>query len=212
MEGATSDVAGTGDSHPGAATVAHESVLTLTVTALGSLHGQRFVLGDGELTVGRASTSDIRIDDPYVSRRHAVIHRAQDEVAIEDANSIAGVLVNGDRITGRTTLRVGDRIKLGSIELELQRNELSPDSARSEGAAAPPSVSPETSPEWTPGAEPETQGSELTPASHLPLTAARRGRRPDLGNEFSVPAMTRATQILNRAIWYVIANPLASLF
>jgi FHA domain len=91
----------------------------LVVTSEGELHG--CTLAFGELTIGRAPESDLRLDDPYVSRRHAVVRRTGDELAIEDAGSRAGVVVNDVRVSGPTVLREGDRVRLGRVELELQR-------------------------------------------------------------------------------------------
>lgn len=130
MEGATSDLtaaASRGDPHPDTAIPHRESVLTLVVTAPESVRGQEFPVRAGELTIGRGSTSDIRIDNPYVSRRHALIRRAGAEVVIEDAGSSAGVIVNGERVTEPRALQVGDAVRLGTVELMVERREPNPD-------------------------------------------------------------------------------------
>jgi len=91
----------------------------LVVTSEGELHGR--TLAFGELTIGRAPESDLRLDDPYVSRHHAVVKRTGDALMIEDAGSRAGVVVNDVPAGGPTVLREGDRVRLGSVELELRR-------------------------------------------------------------------------------------------
>jgi len=76
-------------------------------------------LTQGRFTVGRSSDSQLLLEDPLVSRHHAVVIVQEDAVAIEDQESRNGVLVNGLRISGRTELRPGDLIVIGSQELTL---------------------------------------------------------------------------------------------
>ena len=61
--------------------------------------------------------SDIFKDERGISRHHAQIERAGDDYVIEDQDSRNGTQVNGKRLTGRQTLRNGDRIGLCTIEL-----------------------------------------------------------------------------------------------
>jgi pSer/pThr/pTyr-binding forkhead associated (FHA) protein len=83
-------------------------------------HRQRELdLSEGSLSVGRSSTCQLFLDDPLVSRRHAVFLVASTGVTIEDQQSRNGVLVNGHRIEGRTVLSPGDKILIGSAELTL---------------------------------------------------------------------------------------------
>lgn len=88
----------------------------LVVTDPVQLRGQSFALGKAEQRVGRAEECDIRVDDPGVSRCHAVIRRVGGEVIVEDAGSTNGVVVNKARVNGSAGLRSGDRIRLGGIE------------------------------------------------------------------------------------------------
>ena len=53
-----------------------------------------------------------------VSRRHCAVARRGDEVVIED-HSTHGSFVNGERIDGHATLEIGDRLRLGDVELLL---------------------------------------------------------------------------------------------
>jgi pSer/pThr/pTyr-binding forkhead associated (FHA) protein len=103
----------------------------LVVVSSGALHGQTLVLDGPEWTVGRAADNDLRLDDLYTSRHHAVLRRAGSAVLIEDAGSSAGVYVNGHRIDGPALLRPGDVIRLGRIDLQLH--------AEGRAAAQPPS-------------------------------------------------------------------------
>ena len=113
-------------------TMVFSAVPVLVVTSEGELHGR--TLAFGELTIGRAPGSDLRLDDPYVSRRHAVVSRTGDELVIEDAGSRAGVVVNDFPTSGPTVLREGDRVRLGRVDLELRRiTGAAPDPVESQG-------------------------------------------------------------------------------
>jgi hypothetical protein len=81
--------------------------------------GQRLVLPaeSRKLTMGRDPDSDIRLDDPEVSRWHAVLLRTGSEWLIDDIGSTNGTYVNGSRITARTTLHTGDTMELGNASL-----------------------------------------------------------------------------------------------
>ncbi len=76
-------------------------------------------LNEGQFAVGRSSTCQLSLDDPLVSRLHAVFFVGDRHVTVEDQASRNGVLVNGQRIAARTQLRPGDRILIGSQELML---------------------------------------------------------------------------------------------
>jgi FHA domain len=107
------------------------------------MRGQGFVLTSEQLTIGRGVENDVRIEDPRVSRRHAVIRWVRDVVTIEDAQSSAGVVVNNGRVTAPRTLRAGDRIRLGPVELELKGGSgPEPAPPRSADAGRPPHGQP----------------------------------------------------------------------
>ena len=64
-------------------------------------------------TIGRAGC-DLDLNDPDVSRRHAVIREAGEGIALEDLGSTNGTWVNGRRIEGVVTLAAGDEIRFGN--------------------------------------------------------------------------------------------------
>jgi predicted component of type VI protein secretion system len=76
-------------------------------------------LSEGQFVVGRSAGCQLSLDDPLVSRRHALLIVAKDGVTVEDLQSRNGVVVNGERIPSRTPLSAGDRIMIGSQELTL---------------------------------------------------------------------------------------------
>src|SRR5688572_1557243 len=76
-------------------------------------------LNEGTFAVGRNASCQLSLDDPLVSRRHAIFELVGNAVTIEDLNSRNGVIVNGHRIETKVSLSVGDRILIGSQELTL---------------------------------------------------------------------------------------------
>jgi len=76
-------------------------------------------LSEGQFVVGRSAGCQLSLDDPLVSRRHALLVVADDGVTIEDLQSRNGIIVNGERISERTRLSPGDKILIGSQELTL---------------------------------------------------------------------------------------------
>lgn len=76
-------------------------------------------LNEGTFAVGRNASCQLSLDDPLVSRRHALFEVTPTGVTLEDLASRNGVIVNGQKIEGKTPLAVGDRILIGSQELTL---------------------------------------------------------------------------------------------
>jgi FHA domain len=87
-------------------------------------------LTEGQFVIGRSAGCQLSLDDPLVSRRHAILVVAAGAVTIEDEQSRNGVVVNGQRIGAKTALQEGDHIVIGSQELTL----LGPTSEKPGGA------------------------------------------------------------------------------
>jgi hypothetical protein len=73
----------------------------------------------GTFVIGRSADCQLSLDDPLVSRRHALLLVGDDDVSVEDAGSRNGVMLNGQRIGGRARLRDGDKITIGAQEMTL---------------------------------------------------------------------------------------------
>lgn len=73
----------------------------------------------GEFVIGRSTDCQLSLDDPLVSRRHAVIRIARDAVTVQDLGSRNGVLVNAVKIDGERPVVAGDKISIGSQEMLL---------------------------------------------------------------------------------------------
>ena len=90
---------------------------------------------EGWSRIGRSANSDIRLEDPTVSRHHALLVRsADDEVRVLDDRSLAGVRLNGARVECGT-LAEGDELAIGCFRLYF----VAAGSAGS-GTSAPPSA------------------------------------------------------------------------
>lgn len=64
-------------------------------------------------TIGRGSETDLRIDDPGISRNHAEVRLQGGDVTIVDVGSTNGVVINGRRVQ-QQRLEDGTAIVLGS--------------------------------------------------------------------------------------------------
>src|SRR5262249_26446957 len=72
-----------------------------------------------EFVVGRSPDCQLSLDDPLVSRRHAILRVRKDGVTVQDLGSRNGVLVNGSKIAGERELAGGDKVSIGSQEMVL---------------------------------------------------------------------------------------------
>ena len=81
------------------------------VCVSGADMGKSFRIG-GPQVLGRSHV-DIELGDRDVSRRHARIDCGRVGYEIEDLESLNGTLVNGQRISGRVPVKIGDRIQVG---------------------------------------------------------------------------------------------------
>ncbi|HEV2680426.1 MAG TPA: FHA domain-containing protein [Rhodanobacter sp.] len=91
----------------------HKPVLESVSPELG---GRRFSVHPGRQTIGRLASNNIVVNGPSVSSSHAWITNQQGRCIIVNTLSTNGTFVNDKRIH-RATLRHGDRIRLGQIEL-----------------------------------------------------------------------------------------------
>lgn len=72
-----------------------------------------------ETLIGRDVSCQVVIIGPLVSRRHARVLLEDGELTVEDLGSTNGTFLNGAKVQGRVPLRPGDRIFIGSFEMEL---------------------------------------------------------------------------------------------
>jgi len=70
-------------------------------------------------TIGHGVANDIVIDKAGVNGFHADIQVDGDVVSITDINTSTGTMVNGEKISGPTTLRAGDVVTVQGTKLEV---------------------------------------------------------------------------------------------
>ncbi len=67
----------------------------------------------GEFVIGRSRDCQLALEDPLVSRRHAVFRWSGDKLSIEDLGSRNGVKVNEQKIPKLTQLKTDDVVVIG---------------------------------------------------------------------------------------------------
>ena len=83
-----------------------------------TLGGQRHNLTE-ELTIGRAATCDVTIDDTYASQIHARVFRRDNDHVLEDLGSTNGTYLNRQKVASATNLKTGDHLQIGSTVFEV---------------------------------------------------------------------------------------------
>src|SRR4029453_10564031 len=76
-------------------------------------------------TAGRATRADFIVDAALVSRVHCRLTATDRHVEVEDLSSTNGIFVN-DKKVSRANLATGDRLRVGRVELTIQRQKNSP--------------------------------------------------------------------------------------
>lgn len=103
-----------------AATNLNEASPCLLIASPYDEHIYEFTLTAQEINIGRARSSDLRLEqDNLTSRNHAQLKREGERIFILDKHSSNGVYINGQRIqTARTyELADGDHIGIGNYEI-----------------------------------------------------------------------------------------------
>jgi hypothetical protein len=76
-----------------------------------------FAIERGWTRIGRSLTADVRLDDPSVSRRHAlIIAEPGKKLRVLDDRSLNGVFVNGETVEW-AALHDGDELAIGRYSL-----------------------------------------------------------------------------------------------
>lgn len=88
---------------------------------IGHIDGQelRFPLFKDRLTIGRTEKSDLQLNLPHISRRHAVVITEGNKTRVVDWGSRNGVFVNARRITEHF-LKSGDQITIGNANFRYE--------------------------------------------------------------------------------------------
>ena len=87
----------------------------------GANSGERAELDQAPILIGRGNDAAIRLDDDYVSTRHARIAASGDQWFVEDLGSTNGTYIGTARITQPTTITLGTQVRIGKTILELRK-------------------------------------------------------------------------------------------
>jgi hypothetical protein len=73
------------------------------------------------MEIGRSETSQIRLDDTYVSSSHARLFPRNGSWYVEDLGSTNGTYLNQQRVASSSEVHPGDQLKVGKTVLELRK-------------------------------------------------------------------------------------------
>lgn len=90
------------------------------VMLLNKTTGEKIEIMHFENVIGRNKSSDVFINDPTVSREHAVLYYRDENWMISDTNSKCGTRVNDYEIENDEELEFNDLIEVGQTELVLR--------------------------------------------------------------------------------------------
>lgn len=82
------------------------------------LHSCEFV--KEKIVLGRILSADLRIDDPRVSRIHALLEVRGDSILLTDLASSHGTFVNGKKVVEQK-IKIGDSLKIGYVEIKVEK-------------------------------------------------------------------------------------------
>ena len=93
---------------------------TLTVTE-GPNAGVTVPLDGAPLLIGRGTDAALRLDDDYVSTRHARIATNGEQWFVEDLGSTNGTFLGSQRVTAPVPIGVGTPVRVGKTVVELRK-------------------------------------------------------------------------------------------
>jgi pSer/pThr/pTyr-binding forkhead associated (FHA) protein len=83
--------------------------------------GQSVPLSDQPILLGRGTDASIRLDDDYVSTRHARFATNGEQWFVEDVGSTNGTYLGSQRITSPVPVGLGIQVRLGKTIVELRK-------------------------------------------------------------------------------------------
>lgn len=96
-------------------------IVRVRVTLKGRLV-KEYRFGQERVTIGRDPESSVFLDNPGISRCHAVLERQGDYVYLQDMESANGTYVNDEPVR-RERVKDGDKVRIGKFLLELSMQE-----------------------------------------------------------------------------------------
>jgi len=147
-----------------------------------------------EISIGRKDGNTIRLTERNISRRHCTLERVNGSYRVRDHGSYNGVIINGTKIDGESSVKAGDHLQIGDYTLLVEAEA----AAAEPGAEPAKSLPPPPPPPRPRGEAPnEIEPTRVAPrpsaaASPIPPRAASPSRlvvltAPLAGAEFSLP-------------------------
>jgi predicted component of type VI protein secretion system len=90
------------------------------IVATGKQTGKELVVKGPTFLIGRDEQCQLRPQSSLVSRKHCVILVEETSVAVEDCGSTNHTFVNEEQLHQRRELRSGDRIRVGTLGLDVR--------------------------------------------------------------------------------------------
>ncbi len=99
-----------------------EGLQLLVVGTDGAYFASHAIPPVGQIALGRADDRDVRIQDPSISRTHAIVHLGR-ELFIEDCGSRHGTRARGQKLApgDLVAISLGEAITLGTVTIIVQR-------------------------------------------------------------------------------------------
>jgi len=116
--------------------------------------------GDRTL-LGRDPAADLVVNDPSVSRRHALIERRPEGWVVLDQRSANGTFINNQRVE-QAVLQSGHQLRLGAVSFEVRLPG---------AAAAPQKTTSQAPPAYAPPAAPPAPAYSAPPPAYAPPPA-----------------------------------------
>ena len=79
---------------------------------------QEIELDDAKILIGRSNLSDVRIENQFISKHHALLIQAHDAILLVDLNSRNGTFVNSERVMTKV-LRHEDIVSVGNHRIKI---------------------------------------------------------------------------------------------
>jgi hypothetical protein len=93
------------------------SHMALLIVINGATIGKNFQIKHNLTTIGRNPESDIWLNDPTVSRRHAIIRRRGDRFFVDDVGSSNGTFLHRELVEYESVISAYDELRIGTFVL-----------------------------------------------------------------------------------------------
>ena len=85
--------------------------------------GSQHLFSTREVVIGRDPASEIALDDPTVSNKHARLSYHHGQWWLEDLQSTNGTILNGEPVLAPLVVTSGDVVRCGQVDVTLRSGE-----------------------------------------------------------------------------------------